>query len=60
MNYKQKGEGDCQRVLKVEHIEGGLVEFTYLEVNDGKVTYTHSIKIETSELVVLQKMLEVT
>jgi hypothetical protein len=59
MNYKTKGEGDNQRVLKAEYLEGGVIELTYIEVNAGTVGYTHAIKIDTAELLIIQKLIEV-
>ena len=49
-----------QKVLRVDLTENDRnVEFTYLEVKNDKVEFTHAIQIDNYEFKVMQKMLEV-
>ena len=57
-NYKAKNS-ELQKVLRIDLVEGGNVEFTYLEVKNEKVEFTHAMQIDINEFVVLKKMLEV-
>lgn len=46
-------------MLRVDIVDTGNIEFTYLEIKDENVIFTHAIQIDINEFTVLQKMLEV-
>ncbi len=48
-----------QKALRVDLLDKNQVEFTYLEVLNEKVEYTHSIQVDINEFEVMKKMLEV-